>query len=110
MPGLLAGTTPPPLRPPLLPRTAAAAHLTLPLPGPAAQVAEDGEIVWVFPRGFQDTIRSKSLLLRLEPAAKGAPGGPGTRSRQGGVPTPAPAPRLSLAVGRTRGFVTLRDH
>ncbi|KAL4440143.1 hypothetical protein ABPG75_003144 [Micractinium tetrahymenae] len=34
------------------------------------QVAEDGEIVWVFPRGFQDTIRSKSLLLRLEPAAK----------------------------------------
>ncbi|KAL4438711.1 hypothetical protein ABPG77_006315 [Micractinium sp. CCAP 211/92] len=34
------------------------------------QVAEDGEIVWVFARGFQDTIRSKSLLLRLEPAAK----------------------------------------
>ena len=35
------------------------------------QVTDDGDIVWLFPRGFQDTIRSKSLLLRLEPTAKG---------------------------------------
>ncbi|KAL4438713.1 hypothetical protein ABPG77_006317 [Micractinium sp. CCAP 211/92] len=34
------------------------------------KVTEDGEIVWEFARNFQDTIRSKSLLLRLEPAAK----------------------------------------
>ncbi len=48
-------------------------------PGNLIQVTEDGEIVWEFARDFQDTIRSKSLLLRLEPAAKGAlaPGGSG---------------------------------
>lgn len=37
------------------------------------QVAADGEIVWVFPPNFEAAIRSKSLLLRLEPAAKGEP-------------------------------------
>lgn len=35
------------------------------------QVADDGEIVYVFPRGFEEAIRAKSLLLRAEPALKG---------------------------------------
>lgn len=35
------------------------------------QVASDGEIVWVFPSGFEATIASKSWRLRAEPAFKG---------------------------------------
>jgi hypothetical protein len=33
------------------------------------QVSGDGEIVYIFQRGFRDAIRAKSLRLRLEPAA-----------------------------------------
>jgi hypothetical protein len=40
------------------------------------QVSAEGEIVWVFPSGFQDTIRNKSLLLRLEPTLAGKQTGP----------------------------------
>lgn len=37
------------------------------------QVAADGEIVWVFPSGFEATIAAKSWRLRAEPALKGEP-------------------------------------
>ncbi|KAI7841022.1 hypothetical protein COHA_005250 [Chlorella ohadii] len=39
------------------------------------QVASDGEIVWVFPSGFEATIASKSWRLRAEPAFKAAKAG-----------------------------------
>lgn len=37
------------------------------------QVASDGEIVWLFPSGFEAAIASKSWRLRAEPALKGEP-------------------------------------
>lgn len=43
--------------------------------GATLQVSAEGEIVWVFPSGFQDTIRNKSLLLRLEPTLAGIKSG-----------------------------------
>lgn len=40
-------------------------------PSPRLQVASDGEIVWVFPPGFEATIAGKSWRLRAEPVLKG---------------------------------------
>lgn len=39
------------------------------------QVASDGEIVWVFPPGFEATIAGKSWRLRAEPVLKAAKAG-----------------------------------
>jgi hypothetical protein len=36
------------------------------------QVSQAGDVVYAFAPGFQEAIASKSLLLRLEPAAAGA--------------------------------------
>lgn len=73
------------------------------------QVTDDGEIVWVFQPGFDAQVRSKSWLLRLEPALNGE------RSRAAALqtvgvasgapcilPQPAPAPRASPRPSRRR--------
>ena len=54
----------------LLPIFSPPAHPPSP-PPTRVQVSAAGEIVYVFPSGFQDTIRNKSLLLRLEPTVAG---------------------------------------
>jgi hypothetical protein len=55
------------------------------------QVSQAGDVVYAFAPGFQEAIASKSLLLRLEPAAAGAQQPPGSVAPLG-LPSPNLAP------------------